>query len=255
MLHMLRRYCSYALCLWLLPLLALAQPLKVCAEAWPPFLYRDDRGEVSGMAAGWINRAAGQVGLQPQYQFLSLPACRKLAAAGVVDVLAFTPSSEQLEGWLFTREPMVFWVLNAFVPQQSPLRRFRDMTQFSDMRVGWGQFYRYPDRLSLKRDWKRVPAFDAEGALTLLMRGKADVVFEDERFVAQTLPVHSWRQMRALSPAAATMVQPLAVRPGLPALVQALDADAADWRQKGSLDQFYRQHYHTSLEAILAASE
>lgn len=116
MLHMLRRYCRYALCLWLLPLLALAQPLKVCAEAWPPFLYRDDRGEVSGMAAGWINRAAGQVGLQPQYQFLSLPACRKLAAAGVVDVLAFTPSSEQLEGWLFTREPMVFWVLNAFVP-------------------------------------------------------------------------------------------------------------------------------------------
>lgn len=255
MLQTILRYLGRVLALCWLPWLAWAQPLKVCAEAWPPFLYRDADGEVAGMAADWIAHAAGTQGMQPQYQFLSLPACRKLAAAGLVDSLAFTPNNEQLEGWRFTREPMVFWVLTAFVPYHSPLRQFRDLRQFDGARVGWGQFYRYPDRLTLKRNWQRETAFDAESVFTLLVRGKVDVVFDDERYVAQTLSINSRRQMRALYPAAAAMAQPLAVRPGLPALVQALDAEAVSWRQKGLLDQFYRQQYHTSLDAILAASD
>lgn len=253
--HSRLQYLISLLCLWLLPAWVSAQPIKVCAEAWPPFLYRDEQGEVAGLAADWINQAAGPLGFQPQYLFLSLPACRRLAAAGMVDALAFTPNNEQLEGWLFTREPMVFWVLNAFVPYHSPLRSFRDLRQFDGARVGWGQFYRYPDRLSLKRNWQRVTAFDAEAVFTLLVRGKVDVVFDDERYVAQTLSINSRRQLRALYPVAAAMPQPLVVRPGLPALVQALDAEAASWRQKGVLDQFYRQQYHTSLDSILAATD
>lgn len=234
---------------------AKAEPVKVCAEAWPPFLYRDDQGQVAGMAADWIRQAASRAGLQAQFQFLSLPACRKLAAAGAVDALAFTPSLEQLEGWLPAKEPMVFWVLTAFVPVQSPLRSFRDLQQFNGRRVGWGQFYRYPDRLSLKQDWQRIAAFDAEAAFTLLLRGKVDVVFDDARFVAQTLPQQSQRQLRALQPIAAAMLQPVVVRPGLPLLVQALDAEALKWRRSGQLDRFYRQQYHTSLAAILAARD
>lgn len=253
--HIRNRFFGYGLCLMLLPCLVSAQPLKVCAESWPPFLYRNSQGEVAGMAAEWINRAAAQTSLQPQYQFLSLLACRKLAAAGLVDALAFTPNKEDLDGWLLTREPMVFWVLSAFVPYNAPQRSFQDLAQFSGSRVGWGQFYRYPDRLTLKRDWQRVTAFDAEAVFTLLLRNKVDVVFDDERFVAQTLSLNSRRQMRVLYPAAAAMPQPIVVRPGLPALVQALDAEAASWRHKGKLDQFYRQQYHTSLDAILSASD
>lgn len=249
------RYRKHGLLAVLWAGMALAGQLKVCAESWPPFLYRDADGDVAGMGAEWISRAAGQLGMQPQYQFLSLHACRKLAALGTVDALAFTPNREQLEGWLFTREPMVFWVLSAFVPYHSPHQSFRDLRQFDGQRVGWGQFYRYPDRLVLKRGWQRLTAFDAEAVFTLLVRGKVDVVFDDERFVHQTLPLQSRRQMRALHPAAAAMPQPVAVRPGLPALVQALDNEAQAWRQKGLLDQFYRAQYDTPLERILAISD
>lgn len=248
------RYRQHVLLAMLWPCLALAEPVKICAESWPPFLYRDTHGEVAGMAAEWIAQAARQAGLRPQYQFLSLPACRKLAAAGAVDALAFTPNREQLDGWLLTSEPMVFWVLTAFVPVHSPHQSFHDLGQFDGQRVGWGQFYRYPDRLSLQRGWQRVPAFDAEATFTLLARGKVDVVFDDERFVYQTLPLTRRRDMRALHPAAAAMPQPLAIRPGLPGFAQALDSEALRWRQKGLLDQFYRKQYATPLDAILAIS-
>lgn len=239
----------------LMPWLAHAAPVKVCAEAWPPFLYRDEHGRVSGMAADWIRQAAQHAGMQAQFQFLSLPACRKLAAAGAADALAFTPSLEQLEGWLPTREPMVFWVLTAFVPVESPHHRFRHLSQFNGQRVGWGQFYRYPDRLSLKQDWQRVTAFDVDAVFTLLLRGKVDVAFDDARYVAQTLSPHNQRRIRALQPVAAAMLQPVVVRPGLPLLAQALDAEAVKWRRTGQLDRFYRQQYHTPLATILAARD
>lgn len=238
----------------LLPL-AQAEPVKICAESWPPFLFRNSNGDVTGMAAQWITRAAQQAGLQPSFQFLSLPSCRRLAAAGMVDALAFTPSKEQLEGWLLTREPMVFWVLTAFVPYQSPHRAFQDLAQFSGQRVGWGQFYRYPDRLALKRDWERVKAFDAEAVFTLLVRGRVNVVFDDERFVDHALPQNIRMQLRALHPAAAAMAQPVVVRPGLGVFAQALDREARDLRRQGVLDRFYRQHYHTPLDTLLATAD
>jgi len=239
----------------LLPAVSHAAVVKVCAEAWPPFLYRDDAGRVTGMAASWIAQAANQQHLRVQYQFLSLQACRRLAAAGGADALAFTPNNEQLEGWLMTKRPMVFWVLSAFVSYHSPHKAFTGLSQFSGMRVGWGQYYRYPDRLALQRDWSRVHANDADGLFTLLMRNKIDVVFDDERYVASSLPLQSRRLMRVLRPVAASMAQPVAVRPGLAGFAQALDTEALRWQRSGQLDQFYRNQYGTSLAAIQAVGD
>ncbi|MDC7717269.1 transporter substrate-binding domain-containing protein [Vogesella sp. DC21W] len=239
----------------LLPAVVHAAVVKVCAEAWPPFLYRDDAGRVAGMAASWIAQAASKQHVRVQYQFLSLQACRKLAASGGTDALAFTPSKEQLEGWLLTKQPMVFWVLSAFVPYHSPHKAFSSLSQFSGLRVGWGQHYRYPDRLVLQSGWSRVPAYDAEALFTLLIRNKIDVVFEDERYVASSLPLQSRRLMRALHPVAASMPQPVAVRPGLAGFAQALDDEALRWQRSGQLDYFYRTQYGVSLATIQAAGD
>lgn len=239
----------------LLPAAAHAAVVKVCAESWPPFLYRDDAGRVAGMAASWIAQAASQQHWRVQYQFLSLQACRRLAASGRVDALAFTPNKEQLDGWLLTKQPMVFWVLSAMVPYHSPHKTFTGLGQFSGLRVGWGQHYRYPDRLVLQRDWSRVPAYDADGLFTLLMRNKVDVVFDDERYVVSSLPLQSRRQMRVLHPVAASMHQPVAVRPGLADFAQALDEEALRWQRSGQLDRFYRQQYGSSLAAIQAVGD
>lgn len=239
----------------LLPALAHAAVVKVCAESWPPFLYRDDAGRVAGMAASWIAQAASKQHVRVQYQFLSLQACRKLAASGGVDALAFTPSKEQLEGWLLTKQPMVFWVLSAFVPYHSPHKVFTGLSQFSGLRVGWGQHYRYPDRLALQGGWSRVHAYDAEALFALLIRNKIDVVFEDERYVASSLPLQSRRLMRVLRPLAASMPQPVVVRPGLASFAQALDKEALRWQQSGQLDHFYRTQYGTSLAAIQASGD
>jgi ABC-type amino acid transport substrate-binding protein len=244
----------YLLLACLLPLPAVAGSIKVCAEAWPPMLYRDSDGKVAGMAADWLAHAADTQGLRLQYQFLSLPACRNLAASGAVDVLAFTPNTARLEDWVFTREPFVYWVLNAFVPYHSSHTSFRKLSQFAGQRVGWGQYYRYPDKLALQTDWQRVMAFDADAVFTLLVRGKVDVVFDDERFVASTLPLESRQQLRVLYPAAASMAQPVAVRPGLASFAQALDKSAVAWRRRGLLDHFYREQYHSSLDDIIAAA-
>ncbi len=239
----------------LLPTASHAAVVKVCAEAWPPFLYRDDAGHAVGMAASWIAQAASKQHLRVQYQFLSLQACRRLAASGGADALAFTPNKEQLEGWLLTKRPMVFWVLSAFVPYHSPHKAFTGLSQFSGLRVGWGQHYRYPDRLVLQRDWARVPAYDADGLFTLLIRNKIDVVFDDERYVASSLPLQSRRQMRVLRPVAASMHQPLAVRPGLADFAHALDEEALRWQHSGQLDHFYRNQYGSSLAAIQAVGD
>jgi ABC-type amino acid transport substrate-binding protein len=239
--------------LW--PAVAQAGVVKVCAEAWPPFLYRDGAGQTAGMAASWIAQAASQQHLRVQYQFLSLQACRRLAASGGADVLAFTPNKDQLDGWLLTKQPMVFWVLSAFVPYHSPHKTFTGLSQFSGARVGWGQHYRYPDRLVLQRSWSHVPAYDAEEIFTLLIRNKIDVVFDDERYVASTLTLQSRRQMRVLRPVAASLSQPVAVRPGLEAFARALDAEAVRWQRSGQLDRFYLSQYGSSLAAIQAVGD
>jgi ABC-type amino acid transport substrate-binding protein len=244
-----RRYLVLAC---LLPLPVLAGSIKVCAEAWPPMLYRDGDGKVAGMAADWLAEAADTQGLRLQYQFLSLQTCRNLAASGAVDVLAFTPNTAKLEDWVFTQEPFVYWVLNAFVPYRSSHTRFHKLSQFAGQRVGWGQYYRYPDRLALQQGWQRVMAFDADAVFALLVRGKVDVAFDDERFVASTLSLESRQQLRVLYPAAASMAQPVAVRPGLAGFAAALDKRAVAWRRLGLLDRFYREQYHSSLDDIIA---
>lgn len=247
--------CRLMITALLLPAATHAGVVKVCAESWPPFLYRDDAGRVAGMAASWIAQAASQQHLRVQYQFLSLQACRRLAASGGADALAFTPNKEQLDGWLLTKHPMVFWVLSAFVPYHSPYKTFAGLGQFSGLRVGWGQHYRYPDRLVLQRDWSRVPAYDADGLFALLIRNKVDVVFDDERYVASSFPLHSRRLMRVLRPVAASMHQPVAVRPGLADFAQALDDEALRWQRSGQLDHFYRNQYGSSLAAIQAVGD
>lgn len=235
--------------LMLLPLPLLAATLNLCAEPWPPYIYPEKDGRPQGLAAEAMKAAAQKHGYRVRYMFLSADACYKLMREQKIDIMAFALGKDSPPNWIQTREPLVYWVLRAWVAQASPMQEFKDLAQFSGARVAHVAVYDYPAAIQGKQDWQRVRSADSDMSVRLLATGKVDVIFEDQLTIENALPAHQ-QAIKGLSPVVAGIAQPFSMRADLETLRADLDAIAVQWHKDGKLDQFYRRYFKSSFSAV-----
>ncbi|MFN4237787.1 MAG: substrate-binding periplasmic protein [Vogesella sp.] len=247
-----KRIASSSLLAWLcLAAPVAANPVvSVCAEPWAPFIESDDKQPARGIAADLISRVAAAHHLRVKYIFKSAGACLRLARQGQVDMLAFADAADSPPGWVQTRQPLVYWLLSAWVPATSHHHTFAVLDAFSGQRVGWVGAYAYPVALKQKQDWQRVDVIDTERGMRMLLGGRVDVVFDDS-MASATLPAALRDRVRQLKPLVGSTSQPISLRPGLQALRDGIDAEAAALRKSGQLDDFYQNYFGSSLQQVL----
>ena len=229
-----------------------ATVLTVCAEPWTPFIENGQAVPAHGLAAEVLSRVAATQDLRLKYVFQSAGACLRLAKSGQVDILAFASAADSPPGWVQTREPLVYWVVSAWVPANSMWRSFDGLDMFRGQRVGWVAAYDYPAGLKARTGWRRVDVVDTPRGIQMLAGGRVDVVFDDA-LAADSLSPLVRQKVKRLSPLLGSVSQPVSLRPGLAALRDGVDAEAAILRQNGMLDSFYLQHFGHNLTQILQA--
>ena len=232
---------------------AAANPVvSVCAEPWAPFIDSAQDQPAAGLAADVISRVAEANKLRVKYIFKSAGACLRLAREGQVDMLAFASAADSPPGWIQTRQPLVHWVLGAWVGTGSPHQAFGGLDAFSKQRVGWVAAYDYPDALKRKQDWQRVDVIDTARGMRMLLGGRVDVVFDDG-LAGSNLPPAMRDKVRLLKPLVGSVSQPISLRPGLAALRDGIDAEAVLLRKNGQLDDFYQHYFDNSLQQVLSS--
>ena len=229
-----------------------APVLTVCAEPWVPFIENGQAAPAQGLAAEVLSRVAAAQNLRLKYVFQAAAACLRLARQGQVDILAFASAADSPAGWVQTREPLVYWVVSAWVPASSALHSFDGLDMFRGQRVGWVAAYDYPAALKARNGWRRVDVVDTPRGIQMLAGGRVDVVFDDA-LAAGSLPPLTRQKVKRLSPLLGSVSQPVSLRPGLAALRDGVDAEAAILRHNGMLDSFYQQHFGNSLSQVLQA--
>jgi len=232
---------------------AVANPVvSVCAEPWAPFIDSAPDQPAVGLAAEVISRVADANKLRVKYIFKSAGACLRLARQGQVDILAFAAAADSPPGWIQTRQPLVHWVLGAWVGADSPHQAFTGLDAFSKQRVGWVSAYDYPGALKRKQDWQRVDVIDTTRGMRMLQGGRVDVVFDDG-LAGSSLPPAMRDKVRLLKPLVGGVSQPISLRPGLAALRDGIDAEAMLLRKNGQLDDFYQHYFDNSLQQVLSS--
>ena len=226
--------------------------VSVCAEPWAPFIDSDANQPAVGLAADVISRVAAANKLRVKYIFKSAGACLRLAHQGQVDMLAFAGAGDSPAGWVQTRQPLVYWVLGAWVTADSQHETFSGLEAFSGQRVGWVAAYDYPQALKRKQDWQRIDVIDTARGMRMLLGGRVDVVFDDGQ-AGSHLPPGLRDRVRLLKPLVGSVSQPISLRPGLAALRDGLDAEAALLRKNGQLDDFYQHYFGNTLQQVLSS--
>lgn len=229
-----------------------APVLTVCAEPWAPFIDIGSSKPAEGLVPDVLGRVAAVQQVRLKYVFKAAAACLRLAREGQVDVLAFASAADSPPGWVQTRQPLVFWVLSAWVKANSPLQSYNGLDMFRGHRVGWVAAYDYPAALKAHTDWRRVDVLDTQRGIQMLAGGRMEVMFDDA-LATEGVASHIRQQVKRLSPLLASVGQPLSLRPGLETLRDAVDVEAALLRKHGQLEHFYQQHFGTSLAQVLQA--
>ena len=107
------------------------------AEAWQPFIYQTAQGQPVGLAVDALGRAARAEGHRIRYLFLAPASCLRLMKEQRIDIMAFATAEGSPPGWLQTQQPLVYWVLNAWVRADNPLRHYPGLGHFSAHKVAF----------------------------------------------------------------------------------------------------------------------
>lgn len=241
----------FAVCLLLVMHGAMAGILTLCIEPWPPFIYPDSRGIPAGIAGDAFVRAAALQGHRVKYVYLSAGACQRLMNEGRVEALAFALAKDSPPAWVQTKEPLVYWVLNAWVAKSSPLLSYPGLDYFKGRRVAYVRAYDYPENIRIKKDWTRIETSDTTTAVRLLAVGRVDVIFEDAVAMMGMAPSLG-EKIRRLQPVMASVPQPFSFAPEWQKLRDEVDRQAVQMKASGELDRFYLQYFDRSFAQVVA---
>lgn len=165
------------------------------------------------------------------------------------DIIAFGSPGEPPAGWIATKEPLVLWVLYAWVPRFSQLTIYTGLEKFSGASVSWVDSYDYPVKMINFTSWNRVAAGDTHESMELLARGRVNVVFDDNQAVHDASPEIK-SQVKMLPGVAFVVNQPIYLRSDLEYIRKEIDL-AVRKLPISTLDTIYLQHEGISFESAV----
>jgi len=192
--------------LWLLllPLLlcqnALAEPLNIVSEAWPPYIYEVD-GQLQGVDYDVANQVLGQLGYETRWQLMPWRRALHDTASGRADaILDISPNPEREQTYIFTSEPLSSSESVLFYRKDSP-HPFDGVQDLRGLRVGVSAGYVYGNSEFMNAEYfSREPAASNEACLLMLKHERVDMAIMNKRVGLFTLHQLGLQQQIAQHP-------------------------------------------------------
>ncbi|HEY9104928.1 transporter substrate-binding domain-containing protein [Chitinimonas sp.] len=222
--------------------------LRVCYDDWPPYAaYTPAQGH-QGLTLALLRQVFGELHIELSFQSATQSRCLKAAQTGLADMLLFS-DQQQLPDWGRSQTPTEFWLLAAWVPQDSPLRRYTSIQQFHDQRVGMVRDYIYPEPIGSYTDWQPAIQGDAINSLRQLAAKRVDVFFED-LFWTRRMRQQKHLAVRMLRPLVAVQPQYHLYRPTWALAMTHFEQVVQALIESGEMDRRYRAALGISYDAI-----
>lgn len=230
-----------------LPCMA-GEKLRVCYDDWPPYAaYTPAQGH-HGLTLSLMRQIFGELHIEISFQSATQSRCLQAAQAGQVDLMLFG-DQQLLPEWGRSQTPTEFWLLTAWVPQDSPLHQYTDIQQFQGLRVGMVRDYVYPEPIASYNDWLPIWQNDAINNLRQLSAKRLDVFFED-LFWTRRMRQQKHLAVRMLRPVVAVQPQYHLYRPAWALAMTHFEQAVQAQIESGEMDRRYRSTLGISYDAI-----
>ncbi|WP_168203179.1 substrate-binding periplasmic protein [Marinobacter fonticola] len=209
---------------------AWADPLRACYGDWQPYIYKNDRNELVGIAKDLLTAAVEAIGQEIEYVRLPYKRCILEVRSGRLDIVMLTSpaiSTDLIE----SRTIFAYWRPAAIVRNQDALTHFSTLKQLSDRVVIVIDSYKYPEPL---RRWLEGHATVVKASYgseqvqgytvpyRMLEAGRGDVFIED-LFWSHNF-IHEYDlDLRVLEPAITCETNSISFRKGLSDLRDKID--------------------------------
>ncbi|WP_421910772.1 substrate-binding periplasmic protein [Marinobacter sp.] len=201
--------------------------VKICYESWPPYIFRDDEGEMRGIAVELMNTALSDLELDATYEELPFKRCVSEVQSGASDVAM--PVTEGRSYLLHSRTVFAHWTLAAIVSESLSIEEPVTLEKLNDLSVLIISGYVYPENIT--RWAENHPditditySADGEGMVPFRMLefGRADVFIEDN-FWSANLIQNNDLSLRVLEPVLGSAVSVAGYRKELTGLRDDID--------------------------------
>lgn len=230
------------------PATADVEVLTICYEPWEPYIYKDDSGEVLGVAVELMNEALAELGYKAKYKEMPFRRCVSSVRNDHSDIaMPITAGKNDIHD---SSTVFAHWTLAAIVPADSPLKSPVSLAQLMDERVIIIDGYDYPPKIT--RWFESHPSvvevsYSSDGSglvpFNMLELKRADVFVEDN-YWSENLIQEEGFDLRVLEPALDSAISVAGFRPGLAELRDNVDRVLAERGQafRNQLFQKYTGH-------------
>jgi len=201
--------------------------VKICYESWAPYIFKDHKGEMRGIAVELMNTALSDLELEATYEELPFKRCVSEVQSGASDVAM--PVTEGRSYLLHSRTVFAHWTLAAIVPESLSIEEPVTLEKLNDVSVLIISGYVYPENIAR---WAETHpditdiTYSADGEGTVPFRmlefGRADVFIEDNFWSANLIQDHDL-SLRVLEPALGSAVSVAGYRKELTGLRDDID--------------------------------
>lgn len=227
-----------------------AATLRACYETWEPYASPAGGKAHQGIAIDVINKVLGTLGHTVTFDNVPYPRCVAMAEAGKVDLALFASAGE-LPSFHFTKSALGFWILAAFVPQDSPIKSYQGLDEWKGKTVGKVNGYTYGEVVDNYKNWTAQVAPDPSMNLAKLDAKRVDVVFEDLLW-AQRVAGQRGFKIRALRPVVAKNSNVIGFGPQYKELAAKFDEEFARLQASGEIDALFQKQMGMTYKEIAA---
>lgn len=225
------------------------EQFTVCFDDWAPYAaYTPERGH-HGITVTLMREIFSDMGLGLKLQSATQSRCVAAAHAGRIDIMLFGDKEALPAHWLATTIPTEFWLVGAWVPQQSPLQRYEQLSQFNGLRVAMVTDYIYPAPIHGYHGWRSVMVGDAIDGVRQLAARRVDVMFDDLIWMRE-IATSKKLKIRMLPPLIAAQPQQHFYKPHLAPLFERYEQEVQARIKRGELDARYRAALGISYDAL-----
>tara|TARA_R110000764_G_C10916188_1_gene373296 strand:+ start:101 stop:793 length:693 start_codon:yes stop_codon:yes gene_type:complete len=161
--------------------MALAEPLNIVSEAWPPYIY-EEAGTLKGVDYDVTNRVLDQLGYKPHWQLMPWRRALHSTANGSADaILDISPNPAREQQYIFPNEPLSRSESVLFYHTDRP-HQFSGLQDLRGLKIGVSAGYVYGNPEFMHADYfSREPAATTEASLLMLMHERVDMVIMNKR--------------------------------------------------------------------------
>jgi polar amino acid transport system substrate-binding protein len=201
--------------------------VKVCYEAWAPYIFRNENGQIQGISVELLDSALAVQGLSTDYKELPFKRCIADIHKGEFDIaIPISTGHGQLHD---TDTVFAYWTLSAIVPEDSEFESPVSLAGLLDATVILISGYSYPEKMtrwaaSHPRIIRVTYSSDGQGLVPfhMLDYGRADVFIED-KYWSEKLIEQNGLSLKVLEPALDSAISVAGFRPELEGLRDRVD--------------------------------